>query len=279
MAGTEGEKSHLVYTGQYEAGDRIMLSVSKAGGYYVVQFEDTLEPALVYVERPEVAYEIPHGTDLVVFSPKSFSGNRHLIRARVATEAEIAARRNLAFNPYDRYGDTGIYPHAKANVETRSEAVFAAYNAIDGIFENSSHGEWPYQSWGINRDPSAEWTLTFGRPVCVDEIRITIRADFPHDSWWQQATVAFSDGSEEILELCKTPYPQSFSIAPRTVEWLTLKKLMKAQSPSLLFRRLRNLRPGDVRNRISNGCTVKMEIGGRGGKWPRFDIEGVMPYC
>ena len=33
--------------------------------------------------------------------------------------------------------------------------MFAARNAIDGIFENSAHGEYPYQSWGINRDPNA----------------------------------------------------------------------------------------------------------------------------
>ena len=42
-----------------------------------------------------------------------------------------------------------------ANVETRGEAVFAARNAIDGIYENDAHGIWPYQSWGINRDPNA----------------------------------------------------------------------------------------------------------------------------
>ena len=46
-----------------------------------------------------------------------------------------------------------------ANVETRGEAVFAARNAIDGIYENDAHGIWPYQSWGINRDPNAALTL------------------------------------------------------------------------------------------------------------------------
>lgn len=53
-------------------------------------------------------------------------------------------------NPYDSHETKGIYPHAQANVETRGEAVFAARNAIDGVFANWSHGEWPYQSWGIN---------------------------------------------------------------------------------------------------------------------------------
>ena len=148
-------------------------------GYYVLQLEDTLAPALVYVTRPEVEYRIPHGDDRIVFSPKSFSGSRHLIRARIARPEEVAARRNLAFNPYDRHGDTGIYPHARANVETRGEAVFAAYNAIDGIYENGSHGEWPYQSWGNQPGPERGMDASFGRPVGIDELRLTLRADFP----------------------------------------------------------------------------------------------------
>ena len=95
------------------------------------------------------------------------------------TAGRDCARRNLAFNCYDEHGDTGFYPHASANVETRGEAVFAARNAIDGIFENSAHGEYPYQSWGINRDPNAALTLDFGREVLLDELRITERQISP----------------------------------------------------------------------------------------------------
>ena len=141
----------------------------------------------------------PSGRTGSSFRRRLFTGERHLIRAWLASPEEIAARRNLALNPYDQHGDNGFFPHASANVETRGEAVFAAYNAIDGIYENASHGEWPYQSWGINRDPNAAWTLSFGTPVEIDELRVTLRADFPHDSWWTQGTVVFSDGSEETL--------------------------------------------------------------------------------
>lgn len=96
------------------------------------------------------------------FHPRAFPAAATLsVRASPARKRSLRGG-TLAFNPYDRHGDTGIYPHARANVETRGEAVFAAYNAIDGIYENGSHGEWPYQSWGINRDPNAEWTLSFG---------------------------------------------------------------------------------------------------------------------
>lgn len=232
MASAQGQAASLVYPNAYQQGDRIALEVSTSGLYCMVQFEDSLPAALVYVAARESNYYIPFGQNRVVFSPKSFGGERHLIRARVATAAEIAQHRNLAFNPFDQHGQNGFYPHAQANVETRGEAVFAAYNAIDGVYENASHGEWPYQSWGINRDPNAEWTLFFGRQVLVDQLRLTLRADFPHDNYWTQATVAFSDGTEETIQLTKTADPQAFAIAPRRVEWLVLKQLIQAQGES-----------------------------------------------
>ena len=222
----------LVYTSAYQPGDRIALEILTPGRYCVIQFEDTMPAALVYVEKREINFHIPFGEQAITYSPKSFTGECHIIRARFATREEIAARRNLAFNPYDEHGDTGFYPHASANVETRGEAVFAARNAVDGLYENDAHGVWPYQSWGINRDPNAALTLDFGRPVTLDELRLTLRADFPHDSWWTQATVRFSDGSTEVLNLEKTAVPQTFAISPRTVTSLVLCELKKADDPS-----------------------------------------------
>ena len=222
----------LVYTNCYKPGDRVALEIDHPGQYCVIQFEDTMPEALVYVVKREINFHIPFGEQAITYSPKSFAGSRHVIRARLALPEEIAARRNLAFNCYDEHGDTGFYPHASANVETRGEAVFAARNAIDGIFENSAHGEYPYQSWGINRDPNAALTIEFGRPVTVDELRLTLRADFPHDSYWTQATVAFDDGSREALQLTKTAAPQVFALAPRTVQSLKLFELKKAADAS-----------------------------------------------
>ncbi len=227
-----GDNVSLLHTSEYQEGDRIALECEHPGTYCMVQFEDTLAPALVYIKGRVISYQIPFGEGRIIFSPKAFTGRRHLIRARVATEAEIFHRRNLAFNPYDQHGDRGAFPHSCANVETRGESVFASYNAIDGIYENLSHGEWPYQSWGINRDPKAEWRLEFGRPVQLDELRVTLRADFPHDSWWTKGTVEFSDGSTEELHFEKADRPQCFAIAPRTVEWLVFKNLIKADDAS-----------------------------------------------
>ena len=75
-------------------------------------------------------------------------------------------------------------------------------------------------------------TIEFGRPVTVDELRLTLRADFPHDSYWTQATVAFDDGSREVLQLTKTAAPQVFALAPRTVQSLKLFELKKAADAS-----------------------------------------------
>ncbi len=222
----------LVYTNAYQPGDRIALEIDHPGQFCVIQLEDTMDPALVYVVNREINFHIPFGEQAITYSPKSFQGSRHLIRARLARPEELAVRRNLAFNCYDEHGDTGFYPHASANVETRGEAVFAARNAIDGIFENSSHGEYPYQSWGINRDPNAALTLDFGREVVLDELRITERADCPHDNYWIRATVTFSDGSRLEIPLVKSAKPQSITFPPRRVRSLVLRELIQAEGPS-----------------------------------------------
>ena len=226
------ERVSLVYNSAYQPGDRVALEIGTPGQYCAIRFEDTMPEAVVFVQKREINFAIPFGEQAVTYSPKSFVGDCHIVRARLASEQEIAARRNLAFNPYDAHGDTGFYPHAVANVETRGEAVFAGRNAIDGVYENDAHGTWPYQSWGINRDPNAALTLSFGRIVVVDEIRLTLRADFPHDSWWTEATVRFDDGSSEIFSLLKTAEQQAFAIPPRTVTSMTLCELKKADDPS-----------------------------------------------
>ncbi len=222
----------LLYTNEYKTGDKIIIEVQSVPCYLTVQFEDTLAPQLIYLTQRAIVYTVPTGKDRVVFSPKAFTGTRHIIRARYATEEEIAARRNLALNVYDRHGDNGYFPHSSANVETRGEAVFASYNAIDGVFENLSHGEYPYQSWGINQDPNAAITVDFGREVEIDEIGITLRADFPHDSYWTSGTVSFSDGSEEVLSFDKTAKSQYFTIEKRKVTWVKFDRLIKAKDES-----------------------------------------------
>lgn len=223
----------LVHRADYSEGERLVVEVADSGRLVALSFDEAVPEALVYLDEKTGNFTVPFGNRRDVFSPKAFSGKLHRLRARLPSAAEIAARRNLAFNPFDDHGNRALYPHTHANVETRQEAAFAARNAIDGETANHGHGVWPYTSWGINGDPDAAITIEFGRPVWIDEVVVYLRADFPHDAWWKHASLAFSDGSECGLQLIKTAGGQRFSIAPRVIEWARLHTLIKADDPSL----------------------------------------------
>lgn len=225
----QGESASLILS---SGGRSVVLTCGKPGSYCVIQLEDTLAPALVYLPQGKAVYQLPQGEGRQVYSPRAFSPGTSVVRARLAQPSEVEGLRNLALNPYDGHENKDMFPHAFANVETRGEAVFAARNAIDGLYENSSHGGWPYTSWGINRDPQAAWTIDFGRTVLVEKLRITLRADFPHDAWWTQGTVTFSDGSSQVLAFAKTALPQEFLISLRQVRSITFHDLIKADDPS-----------------------------------------------
>jgi hypothetical protein len=229
---TDSDQVILTYSRAYEPGDSIVLRSSQVNQYLVIQLEDSINPAFVFLTGEEYRLDIPFGEKRVSYSPKSFTGSQHVLTARLATSEEIGAYKNVAKNEYDHHGNTTCYPHASANVETRGEAVFAARNAINGNFANDSHGEWPYESWGINQRADAAITISFGRKVAIDKVALTLRADFPHDNYWEQVTLTFSDGSSHKAALVKTHKPQPIIIEPRTVEWVTLSELIKSDDPS-----------------------------------------------
>ena len=220
-----------VYQESYQPGDFLCIT-NEEPGFYQIRLEDTMPEILVYLDQQQHTFLIPYGEKKTCYHPRAFDGERHALRIRKAYEWEIGQYRNLAFNPYDCDSMTGAYPHASANVHTRGEAVFEPRNAIDGFYANDSHGNFPYQSWGINMDLKAAWTLKFGIPVRIDRLIITLRADFPHDSYWTQGTVSFSDGSEEIVYFEKTAEPQIFEIEARTVTSLVFRQLIQADDPS-----------------------------------------------
>lgn len=222
----------LVYAKEYEEGDRILLESSEKNIHLLWQVDDALGSAQVYITDHAISYQIPFNEGKNSYSPKVFSGSRHYLYAQTVPESVTSLYRNLALNPADQHGDTHCYPHASANVETRGESVFAARNAIDGVTENRSHGCWPYSSWGINCDPNACFKLEFGREVSIDKIILVTRADFPHDSWWTQATFTFSDGSTIDFPMNKSTEGHVCTFDAKKVRWLTLDKLIKADDPS-----------------------------------------------
>jgi len=111
--------------------------------------------------------------------------------------------------------------------------VFAARNAINGNTVTYSHGEWPFESWGINQRLDAEFTLHFGRLVEIDKIVLYLRADFPHDNYWKQVTLSFSDGSSKTASLEKSGKSQEIRLEPRQVEWVKLSELIQSNDPAL----------------------------------------------
>lgn len=216
----------------FQAGDKIKVTTDQKQLVYV-QLDDTLASSLLYLSEGEWIYEIPMDEKLrEAYAPTAFLGECHYIFVRKAYAEEQTSYRNWAVNPHDQKDAVNVYPHAYANVETRNDATFFARNAIDGILANTDHGSYPYQSWGINQQKDAEITIDFGRAVELDKVGLVLRADFPHDSYWEQVTLAFSDGTEEVLATQKEVGIQYFSFAPRVVTSATLKQLIKAEDES-----------------------------------------------
>lgn len=232
VSSAEGEhRVHLVHTPEYQEGDKIVFSCGDPG-FYFLRLDDAIAPALVYVNE-RVEFSIPFGRwESIRYSPRAFTSVMHLLTAETAEPSQVMARRNLALNPLDQHGTAGMWPHAVANTETQQGSLFIACNVIDGICASSHHYPYPYQSWGTNKDPNAALTVEFGVPVTIDELILTLRADYPHDSHWTTGTVEFSDNSREVLSFKKSDEPQRFQIPSRTVTSLTLKELVKAEDDS-----------------------------------------------
>lgn len=228
-ASAQGERGAvLAWTGEYAKGDVIVVDGLETGHFYQFKVDDSIEEALVYVTKETFVWPIPFYEKKANRNPLSFLGGRHYLSIRSASEAEIKVRRNLALNPADEHDLEGIYPHASANVETRGESVFAAQNAIDGYKACLCHGEWPFQSWGINRRADAALTIEFGLPVNIDSVCLYLRADLPHDSWWDEVTLVFSDGTCEKLATGRPDGTgQSFQVNRKKITWLRLEQLQK----------------------------------------------------
>lgn len=229
--GRNEKEVNLAYAGEYQEGDTLVLEVPEGGHFVWLQWDDALGKSLVFVTG-SVTYRIPFGDRRTNLSPRAFSGKIHLLSAKLARDFEVGAYRNLACNVCDQHNIENLYPHATANVETRGEAVFAAQNAIDGVTASNSHGEWPYQSWGINRQDDARLRIDFGREVFVDRIAVYLRTDFPHDNWWRQVSFMFSDGGRMDAALEKREGAQEVVFEERRMRWLELCDMKKSKEPS-----------------------------------------------
>jgi hypothetical protein len=134
---------------------------------------------------------------------------------------------NVALNPLARH-DGGPYPRVTASTECRGKACFSGLNVVDGRKENRGHGP-RFPSWGPEREAAPWIQLDFGGPVEVDRVVLYLRADFPHDGYWQSGVLEFSDGSTVELELKKTADGQAFPFPKRRTTSITLRDLKWAE--------------------------------------------------
>ncbi|HEY0796912.1 MAG TPA: discoidin domain-containing protein [Acidisarcina sp.] len=220
----------LSFDREYQPGDRIVFHGEPR---MAVQVDETIPECLIYIPasaQGSFSYEIPYGREEKqtgsAYAPESFAGNSHRVTARELTAKETKGYRNLALNPCDvpRPEDAAIefFPHASSNSVSRGLYDFEARNAIDGATKNGHHGVWPYQSWGPQLRTDIWWKVDFGRPVELDKIRVMVRADFPHDSYWKSADVEFSDGSKVPLQIASSAEFQDFKFSKRRVSWMRI---------------------------------------------------------
>lgn len=220
----------LAFEREYQPGDRIVI----AGPRRIdVQLDEKMpECRLVLACNPAggFSFEIPHGSGETqtgsAYAPEAFAGNAHRIAVRTWRSA---GEHNLALNPCDQAdAQPQSFPHASSNSVARNSPEFQERNAIDGVIVNGHHGAWPYQTWGPELRGDLWWKVDFGLPVEVKKLRLMIRADFPHDGYWQSAMVEFSDGSRLPIQIAPSAGFQEFSFAKRRVTWLRLTQLVPA---------------------------------------------------
>jgi hypothetical protein len=223
----------LAFDREYQPGDRIVLRGPRR---IAVRFDQNFSECLLYLpdsSQGKFEYAIPYGRAEQqtgsAYAPDSFAGSSHRVEVRALKNNERTGYRNLALNPCDAVlpedAPAAAFPHSGTNSYARNLFDFAARNAIDGVARNSHHGVWPYQSWGPELRPDLWWKLDFGRPVALDKIRLMIRADFPHDSYWKSAVVEFSDGSQLPIRISSSAEFQEFKFSKRQVSWFRITKL------------------------------------------------------
>lgn len=207
----------LNVTRAYKEGDKITVTLPEGQHYLAFCLaKDIVEETILYL--PDSVFTFT-AQNMTMSYPSDLTQKKCTITARIPTVEELTASRNLACNPADLEKAKNVFPHAtttsvhdKTNETNRLH--FEARNAIDGFTQNNGHGGFPVQSWGpaSTMRKSDHFTVNFGRDVNLTEIVIYIRADFPHDTYWDSCTVTFSDGSTQVLSLKKTGNAQTFTL-------------------------------------------------------------------
>lgn len=236
-ARAHGEEIDDTFTREFEPGDRFRLETDGAK-FVKLALAPTLAPSVVYLPDGVFEFEIPFDRERTAcYAPGTFDGDTHRVRAWELSDAEIYGERMISLNSHDRHNVAKYFPHAVANFVTREDPCFFERNAIDGITDNEGHGIYPFHSWGGGLREDLEYEVDFGAEVEVDRVTIYLRADFPHDTYWKEAELEFSDKSRIPLTLRGTKDGQTFEVPKkktRTVK-LTGFRQQRLEDGSLSF--------------------------------------------
>ena len=225
------------YSGEYEAGDKYRLELCD-GEFVKMKLDETLAESIVYVPDGIFEFEIPFGDARTLgYAPTAFSGDSHRVICEEPSEAEIYGEREISLNSHDKHNIPKYFPHASANFVTRESPSFFERNAIDGVINNLGHGRYPYHSWGGGLREDLEFTVHFGMPTEVSKVVLYLRADFPHDTYWKEADIEFSDGTRHHVDLIGTADGQCAEFEPKLTEWVKLTgfKQQRLEDGSLSF--------------------------------------------
>ncbi len=192
---------------------KVTVTLPEGVEYFFFNLNPRLSEALIYCPSGVFEYTLPSFTKSV-FPSYVLSGADPIITVRLADENDLQTERNLALNPYD-LSYSSVYPHASAGntYDNDNSPEFSSRNAIDGFKVNNGHGTYPLQSWGSDLEANDLWyQIDFGKTVYVNKVAITIRADFPHDTYYNKAVLEFSDGSTQEVTLSETAETQTINI-------------------------------------------------------------------
>ena len=225
------------FVGEYEEGDKWRIEV-QGTKFVKMKLDPTLNDSIVYIPDGVFEFAVPVGRELKsCYAPGAFTGDDHRVVLSEPDEPEVYGERLISLNSHDRHNVPKYFPHAWANFVTREEPCFFERNAIDGVCDNSNHGAYPFHSWGGGLREDLEFEIRFGIPVEVSKVVIFIRADFPHDTYWKEADLEFSDGTRTHVELVKTAEGQAFEFDKKVTEFVRLTglKQQRLEDGSLSF--------------------------------------------
>lgn len=217
-----GEEIDERFSGEYEEGDKFRIELLDSE-FVKMKLDETLAESIVYVPDGTFEFAVPFGYERrACYGPVAFTGESHRLIVSEPTEAEIYGEREISLNSHDRHNVPKYFPHAVANFVTREDPCFFERNAIDGVTDNSSHGQYPYHSWGGGLREDLEFEVHFGCDVEVSSVVLFLRADFPHDTFWREMDIEFSDKTRVHANLQGIADGQTVTFPPKVTECVKL---------------------------------------------------------